>query len=572
MIKQYSYEKLNELWAEESEGRKSRLDKYISKLQEIFEEYYEELYDFFIDVMEADYDYKFLIARRCLVLYQIFVQIFEYEKENIRIRGQILSDRIIPKLANRLKGKKILLIDDILIHGRRVSDICEEFITRFRCASVEVRVYMATDDEKCIKGEIISNIQYTEIAEGWKWKTLSDAIARAIYISNIPYTSFVPAIIIEKREDFMLPFLETECQDNTRPEQLNESCHSKVFFCRGLRPSLFQTVSHVECIREYRSEVRENILLIPYSFTKSVRKDKVDDFFDAFVKHIGGLLPKICGELSTRKEDPGWNSYRMCLFNALLSQLVRVHFFNQDFEKYQDYDTLAKSFGEEISIEFLSLDCRKAEIILNDSYEELNPYICRDFQEDETLAEIYHETVLASEDVKKGYWSYLAKNRSLDEERAKNNLKRLSGLSVDYVFRNCNDKTMVESMALCLLSSMDIGCAAASYKLVGNGQAYASVIMTGELSFRIMLQRYTEIIRNMIFLEEQHADINDYITYLCNQKVIDSNQENELKIFYQDNKGNLKNCYVVPIIENRRYWKVSGVSETHRRYLEKNIK
>lgn len=569
MIKQYSYEKLNELWAEESEGRKSRLDKFIAKLQEIFEEYYEELYDFFIDIMEADYDYKFLIARRCLVLYQIFVQIFEYKGENIRIRGQILSDRIIPKLSCQLKGKKVLLIDDILIHGRRVNDVYEELISCFQCASVDVHVYMATDDEKCIKEDTISNIRYTEIAEGWKWKTLSDAIARAIYVSNIPYTSFVPAITIENKEDLMQPFVETECQDNTSPEQKSESCHSKVVFAIGARPSLFQTVSYAECIREYRSENRDNILLIPYSFTKSVRKDKIDDFFDAFVKHIGSLLPKICGELSTRKEDPGWNSYRLCLFNALLSQLVGVHFFHQDFEKHQDYDTLVKSFGEEISIEFLNMDCKKAQIILNDSYEGLESYICHNFQEDKTLANLYCEIVLSSEDVKKGYWSYLAENRKLDEERAKKNLRRLSGLSVDYVFRNCKDKTMVESMVLCLLSSMDIGCAAASYKLVGNEQAYASVIMTGELSFRIMLQRYPEIIRNMIFLEEKHADINDYITYLCKQKVIDSYQENELKIFYQDNEENLKNCYVVPIIENRKYWKIPKVAEAHSRYLQK---
>lgn len=567
MIRQYKNEELHSLQIKEIPQRTNKWELLIIKLKEIFKEYFYELYDFFLDIMKADYDYKFLIARRCLVLYEIFFTIFEYLDENVEIKGEILSDRIIPEMKDSLFEKRVLLIDDILIHGRRVNAVHDSLMDIIKCEEVDMRVYMATTDKKCMRDDILMKVQFTELAEGWKWKSLSDAIVRAIYVSNMPYTSFVPAINWENEEKGLMNFEQKLFINSTSVGQKIEGCISKVLINQHNRNNLFCVLSYKECIRIYKSKVRPGVLLIPYCFTRAIRADKIDEFFIAFSEHIS-LLPTIAHVLKKGNLTWDWNVYRMNLLNALLSQLVGIQILRDNYIGMHDYNTLAKSFGENIALEFLKINCNIADKILGDTYNELKEYISNDFKEEEELENIYKRIFLDErETLEKKYEKYLYENRILDEKFAVHQKDRLTGLSIDFIYKSCLDKKMYNDIVVCLIKGMDTGCASVSYKLSKDKEAYVSVIQCGEQSYRIILERYSEVIRYMIVLEENNLQAMDFVEYLENNNVLTFDQSKEIRNFYNYNDQSLENCNVVEILENSEFWTIPNVKEAYIQFI-----
>lgn len=568
-MEQYKNEQLNKLWNRSHSQRVCNIDRLIERMQESLGEYYDELYEFFLDVMRQKYDYKFLIARRCLVLYQIYQRIFEYNQENIWVDGEVLSDRIVAKLRKNLKGKKILLIDDIFIHGRRIETLYNDL--RKNCADedIDVKVYMVTTDKKCISEELAQKIYYTEFAEEWKWKTLSNAIVEAIYASNIPYTSFVSAYTVTNQSKVVL-YHKTKSLVNESLGQKKMGCISTVLFDKEKRAELFEVFSYVECIREYQSKVCQNTLLIPYAFTKSIKRKSINDFFEKFTQHIK-CLPQIANELrSTDDESDMWNTYRLNLWSALLCKLVGVYRSVNEMEGYEDYDTIVKAFGEEIAIELVNINKEQCAIILNQSYAELKQYVCDNMQDDERLLRKYCENLQQEKRYEDGYKKYLSYNRSIDEERAINNEPRLGGISVDSAIKVAEEigKISIEEIAKDILNSMDTGCASVSYGCMEKEKNYASMILTGEQSYRIFLESYAEIIRNIVYLEDGDMDSKDYILQLGMENIINERQKNELLEFQLKYRGRMEECNVTSIIEDRRFWNIPGIGEFHKQYLK----
>ncbi len=564
MLKRCDHNELIQLWKEELSVRGKSMDSLIEKLKTILGEYYYELYDYFLGVMEADYNYKFMIARRCLVLYQIFLMIFETTGEKPELKGKVLSDGAIPKLDSALAGKRSLLVDDILIHGRRVCELQERLRVVYGCKNVDIRVYMALDGKKCMQDEILDKVQLTELAQEWEWRTLSDAIVRAIYVSNIPYTSFVPALTMDKKPAVFSK--EWEWRSNESESQRDEGCKVFIGFQKreSERPNLFEVLSYKECLRSYINSTVNTVLLVPYVFTKAIKREKIDNFFEAFSTHITAFSV-ICAELRTRKKwQEDWNAYRLSLFNAVLSQMAGLHFLREEYRGNRDCDTLSRIYGEDITLEFQRMTYDTVQEVLTDSYEDLRKYLCDGFQEEPELEKVYNSLINTGFDEEK-FWEYLSKNRRIDERRAQEDKERLLGISLDFIFKRCSNEENRKKAVLGLLKSMDTGCAAVSYKLLGYGKAYASRILTGEQSYRIIVEKYAEIVRNMIFLEERNEDVWAYITWACENHIIEDEQAEELKEFYGDNKGDLDNWNIVPIIENRKFWKISDVRKN---YLE----
>lgn len=568
MIKLYKNEELNDLWVIQFDERNYNLNCLIDKMKEILMEYYDELYTFFLEVMRAQYDYKFLIARRCLVLYQIYERIFEYEKEEIEIIGEILSDRIAGKIMGKLKNKKVLIIDDILIHGRRIESLYNNF-QKFRANNIDIKVYMVTDDKKCISKSLADKIYYTELAQEWRWKTLSDYIVQAIYASSVPYTSFVSSYTVNReKNEIKFPYMKRV--ENGSIIQKKSGCTSNILFSRKKRPELFQIFSYSECIREYVNRICENTLYIPYTFTKAIRGDRINAFFENFGKRIE-CLPEISKELRCSElEDSMWNAYRLNLWNALMCKLAGLYISEEKLEGYEDYDTLVKAFGEQIAWELMNLSKEQCEMILNQSYKGWEKYVCNNLYENEILKSIYGDSIRRGKEYKDGYREYLAANRKIDETRATQNQSRLCGLSIDSIilWGKKIKKITIEEIVKTVLNSMDTGCASVSYGLLENTKNYASMLLTGEQSFRIFLEHYAEIIRNIYFLEQENINAEKYILRMYQEHIIDQRAKQELLEFYFKYKGKVGNCNVVSIIENRSFWKISGVKTSFEKYLK----
>lgn len=97
---------------------------------DILEYDFEGFYNYFIKILEQEYDYVILMSRRCLVFFQLFTYLYVYDKKEIKSKSVILSDKAIPYYFNFFKHTdRIAVVDDIIVHGRTVYSICRNFNT-----------------------------------------------------------------------------------------------------------------------------------------------------------------------------------------------------------------------------------------------------------------------------------------------------------------------------------------------------------------------------------------------------------------------------------------------------------
>lgn len=568
MFKQYENEVLNTLWLDEVEHKREYLLGKRQILEDILGNYYDELYDFFGDLISAEYDIKVLIARRCLVLFQLFLQIFAAENSNQQIYGKICSDRYVLGNYEELNGKSVLLVDDILIHGRKIYEVFQEIeknMDKAAGGSVDIRVYMLTDSQKCVPDEIMDKIQFTDYATEWEWKTLSDGIVSTIFATNIPYTSFVGAYFTRNIQKLYRNSKNVQILKNTGKSQEKVGCETEVLFSSQRRLRLFEIFSHIECVRVYKGKCEDNSMVIPYIFTKALKSECLEELFAKMAELCGGM-PNIKAELIEKSKGM---IYRMRLFNALLSHIYGLYFFNNSYKpEIFEVDTLVKSFGERIATEFYKMTYEQIVPFLMNDYEGMKEYVFENLTEYSELEEIYRELASGCGGYREIYSKCIGKHRERDELRAQENKERLLGISVDYLFGLCRDEAMCRECAIVMLNSMDTGCAAASYTKALEDNAYASYISPGEQSFRLILEKYAEVIRRMIFLEEKKLDVEKYLEYMRGSLKWSDEEYIELQEFYTNYKGKLKHCNIVSILEDKRYWDIFDVKKYNQEYMK----
>lgn len=568
MFKQYEKDNLNELWSYEMEQKSDFVTRKKEVLEKVLGKYYDDLYDFFWDIAVAKYDMKILIARRCLVLYQLFLQLFFEENVELNIYGKVYSDRFILGNYEELKGKSVLLVDDILIHGRKVQEIYDDIkynMERVGGGIIDIWVYMMTDCKKCISDEMLAKIEAREPAVEWEWKTLSDGIVSGICALNMPYTSFVGAYVSKDVQSLYNNVKNVYVMENCRMNQKLVGCKPKVLFSEQTRLELFEVFSYIECVRIYEND--SNNMVIPYVFTKALKSDSLNEFFKEFAD-LCKEFPKIKKELQNQKKG---DTYRLRLFNALLSHIYGLYFFANSSYKPEifEIDTLVKSYGEEIAEEFYEMTFQKIELLLEYDCRSMEKYICDDIKENSDLEKIYEGLLTVAGEYDEIYLTCIKKHREKDEERAQEDKERLFGITTDYLFGLATDMKERRECAKNMLSSMDTGCAAASYVKVPESNAYASCISPGEQSFRLILEKYAEIIRKMIFMEEQNLDIEDYLNFMKDNLKLKEEQYSELVEFYRDYYGNLKNWNIVSVLEEKQYWKIPNVKKCNQEYMRR---
>ena len=240
---------------------------YRKKLISIFrDDIFCELMEFWKYVEESKYDYKIFVSKKCFVLYKVFMPLFDFDShECIKV-----NDTAIPIYLNKMKGKEVLIIDDVLIHGRtsfKISEVINgqaktvDFLVFAKNNMKIMRQDISTEKidflfneklkmqkdstiskreniyERCFeikprnvkeKTKKISLDKHNETVKGYiycnneyQWKRISDMVIKGIWSVNMPYVSYLPIFSISGEERLKLNKLFLE--DNSyRQEKLGQ--------------------------------------------------------------------------------------------------------------------------------------------------------------------------------------------------------------------------------------------------------------------------------------------------------------------------------------------------------------
>lgn len=571
------------------------------ELENLLGVYFYELHGFFREILVSNYDCVVFLARRCLVLYRLYQKLFESEPEEslevhrVYQENCILSDKAIGQISKQKNNAKILIVDDVLIHGNHLWNVYQEIITILPDSDITPRVYMRSEccPSPSVPNEFWDKLTWQNTSRNGQWMELSDRIVSAIYYSNVPYISYLGAYHVEKNIDFIQNCPNLEVIDSTNLGQKRVGCRSRVLFCENQRPPFLKTVSALDCIRVYESPADNCYMVIPYSFTKALRKDTSQEFFEKLATQLPPSMVHIREQFMKAHADNSsvWELYRHRLFKALISYIFGLCFFRSRQQSHE-----IETFDLE-----LGFDAKTAEELRGISYASILPLL---EQGSEIWGGFFSETyqengffVNKLEDIRKQglncdtYWDYIRFHRAYEESRvAEANVKdykgKLPGLSIDYVLRREENLESRRTVATQILSLNDSGCATSTFALSEDGEVYTSFLSNGEQSFRILFERYPFIIRKMIYLEEMAQDVYEYLNALFDwmrkwkamhtggQQNIDNidldKMEAELTAFYEEKRGELPAQNVVSILEDPIYWKAENITPLrafHKKYF-----
>lgn len=171
------------------------------------------LYEFFANLLsDSKYnEYKYILfkTRRSFVLFELFIDIFEEEYQKINHRStdtfaELYSD-ILEKVYNdsaiggvnftigyEIGKKHILIVDDILIHGRTLSKLVDDVFPELSDEELKVLVFLRNNDAQCISDKLQKSLICQHSYGISEWESTSNSFVVAIQQSGICYSSFAP--------------------------------------------------------------------------------------------------------------------------------------------------------------------------------------------------------------------------------------------------------------------------------------------------------------------------------------------------------------------------------------------
>lgn len=227
------------------------------------------------------YDYVILITRKCFALVCNVQNNFKYFSNELW--SKVISSQSIDIISSSLSGKKILLVDDIMIHGRAVFSLYEKLFNN-NVFNIDTFV-LGKNVEYPDFYRLALNKDYNAMFEitNSDWKQLSNDIQKYFISRKQPYVSYIYAFknldvtdcfeVDEKIDDNIVDFIKNISLDPTiKSNYYYSNCCNKL--------------TSYNCIRKYTYSDCESFY-IPYFQLKTFLKVDLENSWKVFLHRIG---------------------------------------------------------------------------------------------------------------------------------------------------------------------------------------------------------------------------------------------------------------------------------------------
>lgn len=217
-----------------------------------------------------DYELKILMARKFSNLFISLLELAMEEnggrvrhiyEEKYGTRGKepiIISNRALAFMKPKIVSgeiKRILLADDIVIHGRTLNKVYEQLRTWFKDAGIQdytIEVYAyAESGEGLLNVPALENRHTEIVCTQAEWHNISNQIVDIFYLMGQPYTSYVPNYRVrEEHYNFSQHFLGKAGSEQAVKRTLDLLSHEK-------RPDETEVYSPLNHIIENDAGIKE---------------------------------------------------------------------------------------------------------------------------------------------------------------------------------------------------------------------------------------------------------------------------------------------------------------------------
>lgn len=307
---------------------------------------YERLKQVYFHVCIEDFTYKLLVTRRAYLLYELFCLIFECFPEEYKEiaeckelvddpgyqfspKGQFYDSHSIFLLKNKEIKKTedtLLIVDDIIIHGRSVSNVYQELFVKLRLKIEEEHVYFwcvyLNQNATCILDEVRDRLTVYRMTSTQEWKTISSIYSTAIINSKRGYTSYIDTYLWKNvGSDVREFFAKAESPDIVKMnlKKLNDLGVEGYVWFDNTSWITNQTIpDYYSCLRFYFMD--NDLVIIPYLFIKRVSLKDVYQYAVALLHEFE--IPKMLGNITQDSDADEMILFLKWTINQIGKQMV----------------------------------------------------------------------------------------------------------------------------------------------------------------------------------------------------------------------------------------------------------
>lgn len=302
------------------------------------------------------YTHVILMARRCILLYEIFNRNFA-KPQNIKSNLNL----------NEIKSDdSVLIVDDIIIHGRTVGTLYQKLKEEYHVSKVNVLAYY----------RYVNSLEINGLIDAWivtssEWRDLSDKLVNVILHAKMPYVTYVPTF--KQKNKSKIKFNKNRFSNRPLKNNANKTSTftGSVYFDNNFCEfPLLRYLCKSVCIREYKYYEMPNHYYIPMVFINNINKNIIESFFYN-IKNI--LNFNIYNTVYSQYSS----TYKSELITLILSFLYGKYMFDAcgELASIEYYPTVLKySFTQELIDTLNSIDIETIRRFFNTSLTEKNSY------------------------------------------------------------------------------------------------------------------------------------------------------------------------------------------------------
>lgn len=281
--------------------RRETLRKKNQLLGRIPPKKYQSLLNYIEKIYLGDYHVKILMARKFSNLFMALLPLVQ-EEDGGRVQREykhkfsdpnkepkIISNWAIAMIREEIKSgncKRILLADDIIIHGRTLSTLYDQLVKWFKeyeitDYQIDVVAYGKNSDGLIKNKEFLSNVKAEQDCKKGEWRAISNTVVDIFFLLGQPYTSYVPNSRIPMKSELgegISKILGSQNREFVIQTSVDMKAHSVKSF------SYIEKASYdfaLNCsMRIYAYEKLQQYVLVPMVMLKPVSDEILSGYFD----------------------------------------------------------------------------------------------------------------------------------------------------------------------------------------------------------------------------------------------------------------------------------------------------
>lgn len=520
--------------------------------KKLSEKRYFDICDFVEELYCMEYDLLILMARKFFNLFCIFHELNceKYRQLNIPYKrsGKIITNRALPLYKASIENdeyKKIVIADDIIIHGRSIREIYDEIIDLCPDVYLKMVSYMRNDKDISVYKDILEDIKSRYVVEPEEWREMSDEIVRIFYASGRPYLSYLPYFTINITWENLMKRLDSaKCYSIINDDMKYYDIDALAYM--GSEFNVFQEMKSCKIctMRIYHYKLIDKIILVPYFCMGALEKNALVSFSDEvrkkfFTKEYRELLGKneMADEMRVIELEYTISTWMAMSFSDYHDIPIEWH---RDIEQYnfgekvlfkEKYsldnilENIKSLYNQDEKLEVMESIITPETRVLKDCYDKLKEKYSRYYNEWKSKRQWED---LCKDYIQRFIEELLSVNGRIDEDACEKDSvqkKRLYGIPISYIvddlgkyFAEFKDnfgdvKKCKERVFASLITAIDSGKGTIINRIVSNDQSkefYESLIYAGEQNYKFYENTNFPVMYGL-YLIEQKYDVNSDI-------------------------------------------------------------